>query len=165
MIFGGGTPANRPDFGLPSHYVGRLHDDVCLALLYAAADLFVAPSLQENLPYTIMEAMACGTPCVAFDVGGIPELIEHKQTGYLATPFDPDDLAAGMAWILDDEDRRRKLSRAGRAKIEREFELTQIARRHESLYREVLASAYSCRTSPGVNPIADEEQELQVSRA
>jgi glycosyltransferase involved in cell wall biosynthesis len=68
--------------------------------IYAAADVFVTPSLEENLPNTIMEAMACGTTCVGFEVGGIPEMIKHEVTGYVAQAFDPKDLAKGINWCL-----------------------------------------------------------------
>lgn len=72
--------------------------------LYNVADLFVTPSLQENLPNTIMEAMACGTACVGFDIGGIPEMIQHKTTGYVAKYRDAEDLANGISWVLDESD-------------------------------------------------------------
>ncbi len=63
--------------------MGTLLDDLTLALHYAAADVFVAPSLEDNLPNGVMEAMSCGTPCVAFDIGGMPDMIEHERTDSL----------------------------------------------------------------------------------
>ena len=71
-----------------------------MAGVYNAADLFVTPSLQENLPNTIMEAMACGTPCVGFRTGGIPEMISHGTNGYVAAYKDAEDLANGILWTL-----------------------------------------------------------------
>ena len=68
--------------------------------LYSVAHLFVIPSLQDNLPNTIIESMLCGTPVVGFDTGGIPEMIEHKKNGYLAEYKSSEDLAAGMTWAL-----------------------------------------------------------------
>ncbi len=138
VVFGASEPADRPDFGFPATYVGSLHDDLSLALLYSAADVFVAPSRQDNFPNTVLEALACGVPCVAFDIGGMPDLIAQQQTGYLARPFDEDDLARGIAWVLEDEPRRRALAEAARRKVEREYELALVARRYEALYREVL---------------------------
>lgn len=138
VIFGSAPPDSLPDPGFRTHYLGVQHDDVRLARLYAAADVFVLPSIQENLPYTVMEAMACGTPCVAFDQGGVPDLIDHEQNGYLAHPYAPDDLARGIAWVLEDSARREKLSNHARHKVEREFSVAMIAARHMELYRETL---------------------------
>ena len=77
-VFGASQPINPPNFGFRTHYLGRLNDDISLALVYSAADVFVAPSIQDNLPNTVMEALACGTPCVAFKIGGMPDMIEHE---------------------------------------------------------------------------------------
>jgi glycosyltransferase involved in cell wall biosynthesis len=88
IVFGSSEPYNAPEFPLKVHYLGVLSDEIAIALLYSAADVFVLPSLQENLPNTILEAMACGTPAVAFNIGGIPDLIEHEYNGYLARPFE-----------------------------------------------------------------------------
>ncbi len=139
VVFGASEPADQPDLGFPATYVGSLHDDLSLSLLYSAADVFVAPSRQDNFPNTVLEALACGVPCVAFDIGGMPDLIAHQQTGYLARPFDEADLAHGISWVLQDELRRRALAEAARRKVEREYELTLIARRYEALYHEVLS--------------------------
>ncbi|MDR1517920.1 MAG: glycosyltransferase [Dysgonamonadaceae bacterium] len=73
---------------------------------YRAADIFLTPSLFENLPNTIMEAMACGTPCVGFDVGGIPEMIDHKKNGYVCQYQDAEALAKGILWTLFEADYR-----------------------------------------------------------
>ncbi|NER33277.1 MAG: glycosyltransferase [Oscillatoria sp. SIO1A7] len=69
VVFASSRPSNPPDLGFNCRYLGRLGDDISLALVYAAADLFVAPSVQDNLPNTVVEAIACGTPCVAFKIG------------------------------------------------------------------------------------------------
>ena len=100
VVVGASEHANSPQMGLRTHYLGTFHDEISLALAYSAADVFVAPSLQENLPNTIMEALACGIPCVAFNIGGILDLIEHQQNGYLAEPYVPEDLAQGISWSL-----------------------------------------------------------------
>lgn len=138
LIFGSSEPEHPPDLGLKANYLGWLHDDSSISLLYAAADVFVAPSIQENLPNTIMEAMACGTPCAAFNQGGIPDMIEHEHNGYLATPFKAEDLAKGIAWLLEDEERGRTLSVRARQKMERGFSLQQVAKRYAVLYEELL---------------------------
>jgi glycosyltransferase involved in cell wall biosynthesis len=138
MIFGSSEPAELPPFGIKATYLGRLHEETSLAILYSAADIFVFPSVQETLGYTAMEAMACGTPCVAFRQGGVPDLIDHEQNGYLALPFEPEDLARGIEWILEDDTQREALSKAAREKVEKEFDLSIVARRYADLYRDVL---------------------------
>ena len=142
LIFGLSAPDPAPDLGFRTHYQGWLNDESVMALLYTAADVFVFPSLQESLGYTAMEAMACGTPCVAFNQGGVPDLIDHGINGYLAKPFEPVDLAQGIAWILEDENRRRGLSCKARQKIENDFAIEKVANRHINLYKEILEATY-----------------------
>lgn len=72
-----------------------------LAEIYNATDLFVTPSLMENLPNTIMEAMSCGIPCVSFNIGGIPQMIDHLHNGYV-TNISREDLANGIYWSLNE---------------------------------------------------------------
>ncbi len=138
VVFGGARPKDPPDLGVECLYTGNVNDDESLAALYAAADVFVAPSVQENLSNTVMEALACGTSCVAFDIGGMPDMIEHRRNGYLARPFDAADLAEGMRWVLDNDQRRQELSSRARQKVLEEFAMPVVARRHLELYRRVL---------------------------
>ncbi len=137
-IFGASKPAAPVSLGLETRYFGSLSDEISLALLYAAADVFVAPSLQENQPNTILEAMACGTPCVAFDTSGVTELVEHERTGYLAEPFESEGLARGIAWVLEDEARRRRLGGEARRRAERDHDLKKVARRYAALYERLV---------------------------
>jgi glycosyltransferase involved in cell wall biosynthesis len=97
LIVGGEMTEELP---LKAHNFGQISDPAKMRDIYATADVFVTPSLEENLPNTIMEAMACGTACVGFEVGGIPEMIKHEVTGYVAQAFDPKDLAKGINWCL-----------------------------------------------------------------
>jgi glycosyltransferase involved in cell wall biosynthesis len=140
LVVGAGEPDPPVDLGLKAHYLGTLKEDITMALYYAAADVFIAPSLEDNLPNTVLEALACGTPSVAFNIGGMPDLIDHQQTGYLAQPSQIEDLARGIAWVLEDNDRLQKLSHAAREKAEQEFSLELQARRYISLYEEALAA-------------------------
>ncbi|HEY9601126.1 MAG TPA: glycosyltransferase family 4 protein [Allocoleopsis sp.] len=137
VIFGASQPENPPEFGFKVHYLGTLNDDLLLALVYSAADVFVQPSTQENLANTVMEAIACGTPCVAFNIGGMPDLIEHQKNGYLAQPYQIEDLARGIAWVLENQERHQKLSYRAREKAEQEFTLEIQARRYLSLFTEI----------------------------
>ena len=117
-----------------SHYLGRLGDDISLALSYAAADVFVAPSIQDNLPNTVVEALACGTPCLAFDIGGMPDMIDHQRNGYLAQKLDVEDLARGVEWILEDQERHTQLSIKARQKAVETFSQERQSARFIELY-------------------------------
>lgn len=111
LIMGADPPLHEDGFGLEAVYLGRLQDEVTIALAYSAADVFVAPSLLDNLPNTVLESMACGTPCVAFDIGGMPDLIVNDNCGTLVPPFDTTEFAKATAMHLrntDAHDRRRQ---------------------------------------------------------
>lgn len=138
MVFGANEPQQGIDLGFPVHYLGRLHDDISLAVLYAAADVTVTPSLQEAFGMTASESMACGTPVVAFGASGPLDVIDHKTNGYLADPYVMEDLANGISWILSDKERWQKLSVASRKKCEDYFELKAVAKQYSQLYKELV---------------------------
>jgi len=148
VVFGSKEPKDAPDFGLRTHYTGVLNDEISLAILYAAADLFIAPFIQDNLSSTVMESLACGTPCVAFDTGGMSDMIEHKRNGYLAKPFDTDDFANGVNFVLGGNSKTEEAAKAriarlrerAREKVVQEFDMHTIAKRHKRLYEQLLAN-------------------------
>jgi glycosyltransferase involved in cell wall biosynthesis len=140
-VFGADGDDNVDFGGVPVRYLGHVEDDRRLAQLYAAADVMVAPSLQEAFGKTLIEAMACATPVVAFDHGGPSDIVVHRETGYLARAFCHDELADGIAWCLDSEDRRAALGRAARARAETEYDIHAIAGRYEELYRRIAGIA------------------------
>ncbi|MFQ5643120.1 MAG: glycosyltransferase family 4 protein [Thiogranum sp.] len=146
VVIGADAPDDGVDVGLDIRFLGQLNDDTSLAVAYSAADLFVAPSKQENLPNMVMEAMACGVPCVAFDIGGMPDMIEHRKTGYLARPYEPEDLAEGMRWIIADREVKRGLSMTAREKIVANFSENLVAERYRSLYNEILKDRKACQS-------------------
>ena len=111
-------------------YINKVED---MARLYACVDVFVTPSLSDNLPNTIMEAMACGTPCVGFDVGGIPEMIDHRENGYVARYKDAQDLAEGIRYVIAEENHCR-LSMAAREKVMRCYSEEAVAKRYMAEY-------------------------------
>jgi len=131
IVFGNSSGGDQLD--IPVNYMGRLPDNL-LNSAYSAADVFVAPSVQDNLPNTIMESLACGTPSVAFDIGGIPDMVMHKENGYLAKPFDVEDLARGIEWVVEQDQRKKYLSEASRNYVENNFELKSVAQKHANLY-------------------------------
>ena len=138
VVFGSSRPSNEPELGFRCHYLGKFSDDIALALVYAAADIFVAPSLQDNLPNTVMEAISCGTPCAAFKIGGMPDLIDHQENGYLAEAYNIEELARGIAWVLENRDRHQKLCHQAREKVQTEFTREIQARRYLSLFTDMM---------------------------
>jgi glycosyltransferase involved in cell wall biosynthesis len=105
-----------------------------MRLIYSAADVFITPSLEENLPNTIMEAMACGTPCVGFQVGGIPEMIDHEINGYVAEYLSAKSLASGIKWSLN-----HTPNEAAREKVMHSYQEDIIAKKHIDLYLKYLS--------------------------
>lgn len=142
LVVFGAQRFDLPDLNMEVRFMGTLTDDIALSVLYAAADVMVVPSRQENLPNTLMEAMACGTPAVAFRTGGIPDLIEHQLSGYLAEPFDIADLARGIAWTLEQCGSDSGLGTHCRQKVEREFALDVVTASYVKLYSELLGNAH-----------------------
>ncbi len=143
LVFGASQAALETTY--PVHCLSQLHDAVALRLAYAAADVFVCPSREENLPNTVMESLACGTPVAGFHVGGIPDMVEHEISGWLAPCYDTEHLARGIAFILEDTRRRRRMGEAGRAKVVREYAADVVARRYIKLYDTVLAASSEAR--------------------
>jgi len=134
LIFGG-SGNEALDLPLPARQTGHLHDEQSLSLLYAACDVYILPSLQENLPNVLLEALTCGTPCVAFDGSGVPDIIQHKRNGYLARLGDVADLQRGIEWTLAQSWDRQAL----RADIIRRYGEARIAQQYIELYRSLLA--------------------------
>jgi glycosyltransferase involved in cell wall biosynthesis len=101
LIFGFSDLTLLSDTGLMVHYLGEIDNESLMVNVYSAANVFVCPSREDNLPNTIIESMSCGTPAVAFGIGGIPEIIDHLRVGWLATPFDVAQLAKGVEWVIN----------------------------------------------------------------
>lgn len=133
LVFGRANKEDLKNINLKSHYLGYFDNDIDLVQLYNTADVMLVPSLQENLSNTIMEAMSCGVPVVAFNIGGNSDLIEHKHNGYLAKPYECNDLKKGIDWALSNEN----LGINARAKILKEFESTLVVKRYINLYKKI----------------------------
>lgn len=125
VVFGSTRPEKEENFGFKINYLGNLNDDISLKLLYNASDVVIVPSIQENLSNIIMESLSCGTPVVAFDIGGNKDMIEHCKNGYLAKPFLSEDLAAGIMWVLYNKN-YDVLSKNARKKIEYNFSYSNV---------------------------------------
>ena len=131
----GDDGSGAPALPVRTHWAGRIDDPALMAEHYAAADVFVLPSHAENSPLTILEAMACGTGALAYDVGGVAELITHEASGYVARYRDVADLTAGLRWFLGlSSEERRRLSSACLEAVRDGHELASVARRYEAIY-------------------------------
>lgn len=137
LTFGRGTIAFDANPNIRVHAQGPLHDEVSLAVMYSAADVFVCPSREDNLPNTVAEALACGTPCAAFAVNGVLDMITHRVNGWLAQAFDSADLATGIRWLATHPD-PEQLRRAAREKAVKEYSLEVMATRYLALYEGLL---------------------------
>ena len=118
--------------------VGYLNDEESLALLYSASDLVIVPSRQESFSQVCLESISCGTPVVAFDYSGPRDIINHKENGYLAKPYDPQDLANGIDWILNELSISNKLCLRAREIAMQKFDIKNVALAHIELYNKVL---------------------------
>jgi glycosyltransferase involved in cell wall biosynthesis len=138
VVFGNKDDKNILYFPIKTTYLGIIKNDEKLALCYSAADVFIAPSLEDNLPNTVMESLSCGTPVVAFTTGGIPDMVNHLENGYLAEYRSSADLAAGINWVFKHPS-RNDLNLKARGTIEDSFSEIIIAEQHIKLYRSLLS--------------------------
>lgn len=137
-VLGGNAQLVCDRLALKAYPLGYVSDEHRIVDIYRSADMYVLPSLEDNLPNTIMEAMACGVPCVGFRVGGIPEMIEHRRTGYVANFKDCADLATGMNWVLQEAD-AAQLGAACVSKVARCYSGQSVAMRYIEVYNELIA--------------------------
>jgi glycosyltransferase involved in cell wall biosynthesis len=137
VVFGNRNTEDVPEFPFKTSFLGTINNDEKLALCYAAADAFLIPSLEDNLPYTVMESLACGTPVIAFTTGGIPDMVKHEQNGYLAAYRSSESFTDGMEWIINHAD-RPKLNQQARQSIMDHFSEEVISKRHIELYQQLL---------------------------
>ena len=137
-ILGGHSEEFEGKLSFPIVSLGYVSDDKRIADIYNAADVFVLPSLSENLPNTIMEAMACGVPSVGFKVGGIPEMIDHQKNGYVANYRDAKDLAAGIHWVLEEAD-EENLKKACLQKVMHNYSQHAVALKYVEVYNQAMA--------------------------
>lgn len=131
VVVGQATEAVATLFGNDFYCVDYITDEHRMASLYAAVDAYVTPSLQDNLPNTIAEAMSCGTPCVGFATGGIPEMIDHLQNGYVAKYCDAADLARGIEYVLSHD-----LSQQAHDKAAYKYSEVHVAQQYIKQYEE-----------------------------
>ena len=138
VILGGHAEEVVEQLPMKAYPLGYVNEEQRIVDVYNAADVFVLPSLSENLPNTIMEAMACGVPCVAFKVGGIPEEIDHLKNGYVAVYRDAEDLAKGIAWVLKEAD-YESLSQQAVHKVMQCYSQQSVAVKYLEVYQQAMA--------------------------
>lgn len=137
LAIGESPKSQAPSF--PANYTGRINNDPLLASIYSAATVFVIPSLEDNLPNTVLESMACGTPVVGFNTGGIPDMVRPGITGQLVEKGDVDGLAREIDSMLDNDEKRTAMSRNCRQIVEAEYSLDIQANAYSILYEKILA--------------------------
>jgi glycosyltransferase involved in cell wall biosynthesis len=136
---GRGTPALPPQ--IPHRHLGHIDDDQLLSLAYSAADVYVCPSLQDNQPNTVLEAMACATPVVGFNVGGVPDMVRPGITGLLAPAADVAGLRGAVLEILRSPERRAEMAGNCRRIVMDEYRLEDQIRRYAEVYETALRQA------------------------
>ena len=151
VVFGQKEPQMPPNIPFPIQWMGHISDDPTLALLYGAADVMVIPSRLDNLPQAGTEAHACGCPVVAFNCAGLPEIVDHRVTGYLAEPYQTDDLARGIAWVIGDKIINATLGQAARKKAEALWSASSVVPAYLNVYE-------AARTRAFVRPVSSLKQ-------
>jgi glycosyltransferase involved in cell wall biosynthesis len=137
LIFGNKDEKDIPEFPFKTTFLGTINKDEHLAKCYAAADAFITPSLEDNLPNTVMESLACATPVIAFKTGGIPDMVKHLQNGYLANYQSATDLADGIEWLFLHAN-QQEIQKNARKTILNYFAPQVIAAQHYQLYETLI---------------------------
>lgn len=138
LVFGVDDLQIPPIPGIKFLSLGYLSTPIQQQKAYSAMDLFVLPSWAENMPQTAVEAMACGTPVLAYNIGGVPEIVIHNQTGLLAKHRDPVDLANKIRNAIGQSERMTDWGKNGRRLIEKQFSLQESHNQYMELYRSVV---------------------------
>lgn len=137
VIFGNRNTDDVPVFPFKTTFLGTINNDEKLAACYASADAFLIPSLEDNLPYTVMESLACGTPVIAFTTGGIPDMVFHQKNGFLAEYKSAQSFCDGMEWIKN-YPVKEALRKAARETVMQKFSENVIAQQHLELYKSLV---------------------------
>ncbi len=138
LIMGNGGELLTKNIDIPAIYLGYVDGDRLKSIAYSAADLFLFPTRADNLPLVLQESMACETPMVSFNVGGVPDLVRHNITGYLAQPEDAEDFSKGIQELLEDSNLRAKMSHNCREIAIKEYSIELQAQRYIELYKQIL---------------------------
>jgi len=138
-VFGNTPDTTQIEWPWETHYIGKITDQHALSLLYSAADVFICPSREDNLPNTVIESLASGTPVVGFKIGGLPDMIKNDITGKLVDPYDESLLAEALKELCSKSlDEARKIQQACRNFAESNFSADLQARRYVDVYKKLL---------------------------
>ena len=146
VVFGADEAELKMDLNIPIHYVGYVSETGELVSLYNMADVMVVPSLSETFGQTASEALSCGIPVVAFRCTGLVDIVDHKKNGYLANPYNPEDLAEGIRWCLD-KNADNRLGNFGRKKVLEKFAPEVVGKQYLDLYISAYENALTKRKS------------------
>ena len=139
VVMGAYYSKDENEFACKVNFLGHLHDDYTMVLAYSAADVFVAPSIAEAMSNTVMEALSCGTPVVAFNVGGIPDMVDSGINGFLCEPRSSEDLANGVVKLLSmDDEQIGKFQGNARTKVLNNYTNKIVAKKYIKLYESLL---------------------------
>lgn len=138
IVYGSSSAGPTDISGLDVRFFGHVSDHQVLIDLYSAADVVAVPSTQEVFGQAATEAMACSTPVVAFACTGLLDIVIHKETGYLAEPYNVEELANGIRWVLADDDRRRLLGNTARERAVTNFDSAVVVEKMTRLYQEAI---------------------------
>jgi glycosyltransferase involved in cell wall biosynthesis len=139
VVFGQQSSQLESMIPFPVYSMNYVSSEKEIVDIYNAVDLYVTPSLEDNLPNTIMEAMACGIPCIGFNVGGIPQMIDHLHNGYVARYKSSEDFANGIHWALT-ESEYPNLSEEACRKVVSNYSERIIAKHYIDIYNKVTGS-------------------------
>lgn len=143
--------------GLNTHFAGFIKDPNLMARYYAAADVFLFPTLADNLPNSVLESMASGTPTIGFRTGGLPDMVEHGVSGWLAELKDVEGLVEGLRTSFDRREIVRRWGNESRNRAEKIFSRQSFLESHLELYAEILEGKY-----PGLGYLARFRDEPKV---
>ncbi len=134
----GSSEKSSINFDLPVYFLGNIKSEEALAEAYSAADIFIAPSIEDNLPNTVLESMSCGTPVAAFSIGGMPDMIDNDVNGILSEPFNTRKLSSHILKILLSNEDLNKMSIEARKKIVEHFDIKIAVKKYSDLYNSIL---------------------------
>jgi glycosyltransferase involved in cell wall biosynthesis len=136
LVVGDSKPLGNEGIGDTIKFFGHISDPKKIREFYNIADAMVIPTLQDNLPNTVLESLACGTPVIGFDVGGIPDMIVHKKNGYLVQYKSVDDLSKGIEWVLFHK-KFNELAEEARKYAVKNFSEEVISQQYKTLFEKV----------------------------
>jgi glycosyltransferase involved in cell wall biosynthesis len=138
LVFGKANNEILNSIPFKCNYFGNLKSEEEVIACYNSADIFIAPSLQDNLPNTVLESLSCGTPVISFNIGGLPDMIDHLGNGYLAHAGSIEDLVNGIKWYINNKGNYVQLRLNAREKVVNNFSQEVVAKKYKELYTSLI---------------------------